>query len=144
LALDVTAELPDEPLLHRIEALAESCCYAVTVELPNGATGTVTVRVVNGQVGAPEANMIPGWSIDSPSFIATLAAVAAVDEARRSATSSGPRLADVPGGWDVGLGNVVLSAQGRPICVAHGEMAALANGLFQCEGCEARAVLTSA
>jgi hypothetical protein len=50
-----------------------------------------------------------------------------------------PALHDVPGGWDVSLGNVVLAASGRARCTAHGEMTADDDGVLVCGECGARA-----
>jgi hypothetical protein len=46
----------------------------------------------------------------------------------------------VPGGWDVGLGNVTLSGNGIPACASHGEMAPCDDSTFECLECNARAV----
>ena len=58
----------------------------------------------------------------------------------RQLAPGGPTLRDVDGGWDVGLGNVVLPGSGRPECTAHGPMGDEA-GVWVCVECGARAVL---
>src|SRR5579864_5785822 len=95
-----------EPMLHRIEALPRSGHYALTVVLDGGHERTVVADVHDGGVTVPTANLPHGWSTTSDSYKATVAAVLAVDHARHV----GPApvvLQDVPGGWDVSLGNIV-------------------------------------
>ncbi len=90
-------------------------------------------------VHVAEANLPDGWSHDSDAFRATADAVRAVHQAR-SAGPPATTLVDVDGGWDVGLGNVVLNVEGVPSCTAHGAMRA-ANDLYECAECGARAAL---
>ena len=49
---------------------------------------------------------------------------------------------DVTGGWDVSLGNIVLSAQGVPSCVSHGDLETTDGVSFHCVGCGARGIYT--
>jgi hypothetical protein len=128
-----------EPLLNRIEAMAEAGCYSVAFQLDAGAERSVILRFRDGDLRAPEANMIAGWSTDSASFQAMISAVRAVHEARELVGAQRPQLQDVDGGWDVGLGNVVLSETGDPACVADGDMQQVSPGLWQCPICGARA-----
>jgi hypothetical protein len=66
--------------------------------------------------------------------------VIAFDRARASVPATAT-LTDVDGGWDVMLGNVVLSADRTPECGAHGPMQADEAGEWRCAECGARAVL---
>ncbi|MFL6161454.1 MAG: hypothetical protein ACJ74U_04425 [Jatrophihabitantaceae bacterium] len=125
-----------EPRLTKVEALAEAGCYTLTFALPTGEQRAVVARLRDGTTVLPVA-AIGGWSADSPSYAATLAAVAAVHAARELAGPAGRRLRDVAGGWDVSLGNVVLDAAGRPSCVTHGELAAEPDAVFRCAECGA-------
>ena len=68
-----------------------------------------------------------------------ISALTAVDAARRSLMPAAS-LQDVPGGWDVSLGNVVLDDAGRPVCTAHGPLTESAD-VFVCAECGARATL---
>ena len=86
--------------------------------------------------------MIPGWSPDSASFRAAVAAVGALDEARRLVGAQRPQLLDVDGGWDVGLGNVVLAPAGLPACVAHGNLEPVGSQRWECPACGARALFS--
>jgi hypothetical protein len=128
-----------EPLLKRIEALAEEGCYSVAFLVGTATERSVILRFRDGDLHAPEANMIAGWSTDSASFQAVISAVRAVHEAREVVGAQRPQLQDVDGGWDVGLGNVVLSSTGDPACVADGDMQQTSPELWQCQICGARA-----
>ncbi|HEY0167495.1 MAG TPA: hypothetical protein VGB75_10685 [Jatrophihabitans sp.] len=55
-----------------------------------------------------------------------------------TAVGGGQQLAPDPG-WDVGIGNVVLSPEGAPTRVGHGELAASEAGVFRCQTCGAAA-----
>lgn len=126
-------------VLHRIEALAGAGRYAVTFRRDDGGEQTAVVSVTADGVHVAEANLPDGWRHDSDAFRATADAVRAVHQAR----ASGPpatTLVDVAGGWDVGLGNVVLSGTGVPTCTAHGEMSGDGK-TFECAECGARAQL---
>jgi hypothetical protein len=129
-----------DSVLHRIEALPGSGRYAVTFVRPNGVEQTATVQVGGAGVDVAEASLPVGWTRDSEMFRATADAVAAVDSARRL-TPAAAALSDIEGGWDVGLGNVVLGADGRPVCTAHGPMEPEAGNVFCCSECGAAAVL---
>jgi hypothetical protein len=65
--------------------------------------------------------------------------VRALHQARQGVGGSGAQLLDLDGGWDVGIGNVVLSGDGVPACVAHGDLAPAGDGVFRCETCGAAA-----
>jgi hypothetical protein len=65
--------------------------------------------------------------------------VRALDSARRLMPEEAV-LQDVPGGWDVTLGNVVLDSDGVPACTAHGALI-VKSGVYVCTECEARALL---
>jgi hypothetical protein len=124
--------------------MPETACYTATFLLDTGQERGVLMRVVDGQAVVAEVNLIPGWSSSSPSFRAALAAVVAVDAARASVGTPTAMLRDVPGGWDVGVGNVVLTEAGQPGCVAHGEMERTAPGTFTCAECGAQALYGAA
>ncbi len=129
-----------EAVLNRIEALPGENRFALTFTRPDSSEQTATAEVVDGVVRVAEASLPAGWRLDSPQFRATVDAVLAFAAAR----STGPQarvLRDVAGGWDVGLGNVVLSADGQPTCTAHGEMAAQGEA-YECAQCGARAALS--
>ncbi len=135
-----------DPLLQRIDALPEPGCYSVTFLLAGNHERSVVMKVPRAadatarDVIVPEANMLPGWSPASASFVAVLAAVLAVDQARNRADSADEALRDAPGGWDVGIGNIVLDAAGRPSCVAHGELEQVETGRYVCATCQAQAL----
>lgn len=129
-----------EPMLTGIDAMAEQGCYSARFQLANGAEQSVVLRVRNGEVAAPEANMIAGWSPQSESFRAVIAVVSAMDQARRLAGAQRPQLLDIDGGWDVGLGNVLLDGDGLPACVAHGRLQQGTGERWECEQCGAAAL----
>jgi hypothetical protein len=128
-----------DPLLSKIEALAEPGCYSVTFTLPTGGDRAVVIRMRGDEPVVPSANSFEGWSPGSRVVTATIAVVRALHQARQVSGGAAGRLLDVDGGWDVGIGNVVLSAEGAPTCVGHGEMAAAEAGVFRCETCGAAA-----
>jgi hypothetical protein len=125
--------------LVRIEALPGEGRYAVTFERADGSEQTAVVHVTDDGLAVAEASLPAGWTRDSAAFAATAAAVHAFDEARRHAPAA-PALRDIPGGWDVSLGNVVLGDTGKPTCTAHGEMTPTLHD-WLCPDCYARAVL---
>ena len=85
--------------------------------------------------------MIAGWSRPRHRFGPCSAAVRAVDEARHQVDGEQSLLRDLPGGWDVSIGNIVLDAAGRPECVAHGELeVADAPATYVCATCGAQAL----
>ncbi len=129
-----------DPLLHRIEAMAEQGCYVAAFVIAGGQERSIVLRVVDGEVSVPEANMIAGWTAEAASFQAVLSAVLAVDRARTQNDAPPALLRDVPGGWDVGVGNVELSPDGRPMCVAHGELESTQPGRYECRTCGACAL----
>jgi hypothetical protein len=134
-----------DPLLQRIEAVPEHGCYSVTFKLPGDRERSVIMKVTDPaadgvpEVVVPEANMIAGWSRSSDTFRAVLTAVRAVAAARQVGGGE-ELLRDVPGGWDVGVGNVVLE-DGLPACVAHGplELTEAGSGTYACATCGASA-----
>jgi hypothetical protein len=132
------------PLLRRIEALADDGAYTVLFGLPDGQERSLVMRAKDGEISVPEANLIPGWPAASDSFQAAVAAVAAMHSARESAGPGRVRLSDVPGGWDVGLGNIVLADSGMPACVGHGELEPREGALFECVTCGALALFDGA
>lgn len=132
-----------DPLLHRMEALPEAGCYAAYFILDGGTERSVVMKMdasVEGGVLVPEANMVPGWSITSESFGAVLGAVRAFDYARERIDGVAAVLRDVPGGWDVSIGNIVLGAAGQPCCVAHGDLDLAQAATYACPACGAKAL----
>src|SRR5450755_1127517 len=126
-----------DPLVQRIEALPKRGSFAVTLLIEDGQERIVVITVgAQGGAALPEANRPPGWNEDSPSGRSLLAAVAAFHEARTVVSAGRALLLDVDGGWDVSIGNVILSGDGRPECVAHGLMSEI-DEHFECEECGA-------
>jgi hypothetical protein len=126
-------------LLSKIEALAEPGCYSVTFALGTGEDRSVVVRMRDDEPVLPSANSFEGWAPGSRTVTATIAVVRALHQARQDSGGSAGRLLDIEGGWDVGIGNVVLSEEGAPACVAHGELAPAEAGVFRCDTCGAAA-----
>jgi hypothetical protein len=128
-----------DPLLSKIEALAEPGCYSLTFALGTGESRELVIRMRGDEPIVPAANAFEGWTPGSRTVTATIAVVRALHQARQGGGASGGQLVDLEGGWDVGIGNVVLSADGMPACVAHGELAAVGDGVFRCATCGAAA-----
>jgi hypothetical protein len=127
-----------DAVLHRIEALPGAGRYAVTFRCADGSEQTAVMHVEGDAVEAAEASLPTGWTRLSDGFVATTAAVVAVDVARRAVPTAG-ELRDVDGGWDVMLGNVTLGGA-APTCIAHGAMTEAAT-VWTCPECGARAIL---
>ncbi len=125
--------------LHRIEALPGSGRYAVSFRPPDGSEQTAAVTVSDAGVEVAEASLPTGWRTDDAEWAAVAVAVSAFDAARLVRPPAAA-LQDVPGGWDVGLGNVVLDADGTPSCTAHGPLTETA-GVWRCAECGAQAIL---
>lgn len=136
----MTPGTSDDVVLHRLEALLGDGRYAVTFRRPDGGEQSAVVQLTDAGVTIAESALPVGWTLDSDTARATLDAVSALDHARRIGARSGvATLRDVEGGWDVGLGNVVLGADGTPRCTAHGELVAQGD-VWVCPECDARAV----
>ncbi|MEO6702122.1 MAG: hypothetical protein ABI140_07230 [Jatrophihabitantaceae bacterium] len=129
-----------EPQLSKVEALTEPGCYSLTFVLPGGAERALVARLREDEVDLP-AQALDGWSPESPSFAAAVATLRAMQRARQLARPVGPRLHELEGGWDVGLGNVVLDHDGRPACVSHGALAPESGNAYRCAECGAGAGL---
>ena len=127
-----------DPLLQRIEALPREGQYSVTVRLEGGHERTIVAQVDHDLVTLPSANLPSGWSAESESLKATTAAVLAVDHARHVGSTLAV-LQDLPGGWDVSMGNVMLTEQG-PVCITDGPMELSGPGQFVCAVCGAGAL----
>jgi hypothetical protein len=126
--------------LHRIEALPGRGRYAVTFRRSDGGEQTATATVGDAGVEVAEAALPTGWRRGGTEWQAVAAALTAFDSARRTGTALAT-LQDVPGGWDVSLGNVVLDDAGRrPACTAHGPLTAAPDS-YVCAECGARALL---
>ena len=117
-----------DALLHRLEALPGEGRYAVTFRSHDGLEQTAVV-----QLGAPdasgdrpvtvaEASLPAGWTRASEPFLVAVEAIHAMERSRAISAPPGAVLRDIDGGWDVSLGNVVVGDDGRPHCIAHGEM----------------------
>jgi hypothetical protein len=128
-----------DPLLSKIEALSEPGCYSVTFALDTGEDRAVVIRMRGDEPVLPAANSFPGWVPESRTVTDTVEVVRALHQARQVSGSTTVRLLDIEGGWDVGIGNVVLSDAGAPTCVVHGELAAAGDGVFRCGVCGAAA-----
>ncbi|MDQ2956477.1 MAG: hypothetical protein M3Y42_05900 [Actinomycetota bacterium] len=128
-----------DPLLNKIEALAEPGCYSLTFALDDGAEQALVMRLRADEAIVPTANAFAGWTPGSPTFGATVAVVRAMHAARERSAPSQANLRDIDGGWDVGIGNVILSANYVPFCVAHGELQSGPPGIFRCPVCGAAA-----
>ena len=128
-----------DPLLRKIEALDEPGCYSVAFTLDTGEDRAVVIRMRGDEPVVPSANSFAGWAPGSRIVTATVAVVRALHQARQSTGGSGGQLVDIDGGWDVSIGNVVLSAEGAPSCVGHGELASAGDGVYRCETCGAAA-----
>jgi hypothetical protein len=129
--------------LHRVEALPGDGRYALTFRRDDSSEQSAVVHVTGDGVSVAAASLPRGWSTDSKPFRAVADALLALERAR---ALSGTRAAlrDVPGGWDVMLGNVVLQ-DGRPACTAHGRLdrsddPAATTAEFACPECGARAL----
>lgn len=127
--------------LHRIEALSGAGRYAVTFQRPDTSEQTAVVQVSGGGVEVAEASLPDGWTRDGAAFAAVADVVLALDRARALGPTTA-QLADVEGGWDVMMGNVVLGDAGEPTCTAHGPMTESEPGIFDCAECGARAAYT--
>ena len=125
---------------HRIEAMPGDGRYALTFRLAGGGEHSVVVQVSDGTVTMAAASLPGGWDAAATTHDAVVRAVLALDEARATTRVSGT-LADLAGGWDVSLGNVVLGYAGVPECAAHGPMVEGGGGLWSCTECGAQAVL---
>lgn len=125
--------------LQRIEALPGRGRYALTFVRPDGGAQITTVQIAYDGVHVAESALPPGWGTATDAFRAAADAVLAIDAARRHAPSAAG-LSDVPGGWDVSLGNVVLGATGTPMCVAHGDLVGAAE-LYTCPECGAKGIM---
>ena len=126
--------------LVRIDALPGEGRYAVTFERTDGSEQTAVAHLTDRGLEVAEASLPAGWTRDSDAWAATVLAVQAFDAARRHAPAA-PTLRDVPGGWDVSLGNVVLGEGGRPTCTAHGQMSFTDKKDWLCPECYARALV---
>lgn len=126
-------------MLSKIEALDEPGCYSLTFTLDPGVARELVIRMRGDEPIVPSANSFEGWTPGSRVVTATIAVVRALHQARQGSGGSAGQLVDVDGGWDVGIGNVVLTADGAPSCVAHGELAPADAGVFRCETCGAAA-----
>ncbi len=122
-----------------IEALDEPGCYSVTFTLDTGEDRAVVIRMRGDEPVVPSANSFAGWAPGSRIVTATVAVVRALHQARQGTGGTGGQLVDVDGGWDVSIGNVVLSVDGAPTCVGHGELAPVGDGVYRCETCGAAA-----
>ncbi len=126
------------PQLSKIDALTEPGCYCLTFAVAGVEQPAVVVRIRHGEPAVPAANAFAGWSPGTEFFTATLDAVRAFHHARQLSEPGQRTLADLDGGWDVGLGNVVLVA-GVPSCVVHGELEMTEPAIFRCAVCGAAA-----
>lgn len=127
-----------DAVLQRIEALSGDGRYAVSFRRPDGSEQTAVFHAAAANVSVAEASLPEGWTLESEPFRATAQAVLAVENARSIGPLGAP-LTDVDGGWDVSMGNVVLSDDEVPDCTAHGQMQPLGESVYECAECGARA-----
>ncbi len=133
-----------DAVLHRLEALPGDGRWAATFRRLDGTEQTAVVQVTGAGSDAPEvtvaeASLPADWSRTGDAWLAVADAVRALERARIASEPTGAVLHDADGGWDVSLGNVVLGDDGRPACIAHGEMAT-ADGVWACPECGATAL----
>lgn len=127
--------------LHGIEALPGQGRYAMTFRRPDGSEQAAVVQLADSGFTVAESSLPVGWTLAGDTTRAALDAVAALHTARAAGAGTAPALRDVDGGWDVGLGNVVLDAAGVPTCTAHAELVET-GGVWECPECGARALLS--
>ncbi len=127
-----------DTVLHRIEALPGDSRYAVTFRCADASEQTAVWQLDGTDVHVADAALPPGCARDSAVFTLIVGVVSAM-HAVRASLPRGAVLRDVDGGWDVGLGNVVLSPASVPTCTAHGPLDHTA-GVWTCAECGARAV----
>jgi hypothetical protein len=126
-------------LLHAVEALPGAGRYVATFRTADGVEQAAVVQVGDdGTITAAEASLPTGWTSGSPEHRALATVVLSLHRARELAPPAAA-LYDVPGGWDVSLGNVVLT-DGVPTCTADGPMDSVGEGRYQCSVCEAAAL----
>lgn len=136
-----------DAVLHRLEALPGDGRWAATFRRSDGSEQTAVVQVggADGSAGATatvdvaEASLPTDWTCTSEAWLAVADAVGALERSRAASAPSGAVLRDPDGGWDVSLGNVVLGADARPACIAHGDMTD-ADGTWTCPECGAVAL----
>ncbi len=114
--------------------------YAVTFQRPDGSEQTTVVHTGANGVEVTAAGLPDGWAPESAAFHAAEDAVLAVERAR-SLVPHTAVLHDVDGGWDVRMGNVVMSETGVPQCPPHGELERVTRGRYTCSECGASAGL---
>ena len=123
--------------LHRIEALPGTGRWAVTFRRGDGSEQTAVVQVGDADsVEVAEASLPGDWTRSCAAWLAVADAVRALERSRAASAPSGAVLRDPDGGWDVSLGNVVLAANGRPACIAHGELTPTGDA-WTCDECGA-------
>jgi hypothetical protein len=126
-----------DEVLHRIEALPGDGRFAICFR---GAAGTEHVTVAQlraGELDIAPATLPAGWEPGGEAYGLLVDVVNALDRARRPGTAQA-QLFDVPGGWDVMIGNVVLERGETVACAAHGPMQNQ-DGIWMCLECGAKA-----
>jgi hypothetical protein len=130
-----------EAALHRIEALPGVGRYSVTFRTPEGAELSAVVQVNGLEVDVAPASLPTDWQPDGPAFTLLVDAVLAMDTARHTAKAPA-ELIDVPGGWDVMIGNVLLDG-GIVTCAAHSAMRMNDAQEWVCPECGAKAIFAT-
>ncbi|WP_375499136.1 hypothetical protein [uncultured Jatrophihabitans sp.] len=129
-----------DAVLHRLEALPGDGRWAVTFRRGDGSEQTAVVQITDADtVDVAEASLPTDWTRSCDAWLAAADALRALERSRVASAPSGAVLRDPDGGWDVSLGNVVLGPNGRPACIAHGELTA-AGDRWTCPECGAVAV----
>ncbi len=129
-----------DAVLHRIEALPGDGRFAVTFRRPDGSEQTAVVQMRDAGAEVAAASLPTGWSTDGDAFAAVVESLRAFGRSRQLSAPSSGALRDTDGGWDVSLGNVVLTAAGVPACIAHGDLQGDGAGRWVCPDCGAQAL----
>ena len=114
----------------------------VTFAAPGGAEQSAVAHLTADGLDVAPASLPDAWQPGSDPFDLLVDAVRAFDRARRSSAARA-ELLDVPGGWDVMIGNVVLAPGDIVTCPSHGAMR-LVDEVWTCPECGARAVFAPA
>ena len=123
--------------LHGIEALPGQGRYTITFRGAGGAEQTAIAQLNGPRLEIAPASLPDGWEAGSEQHGLLHAAISALEMARHSVHAPA-ELQDVDGGWDVMIGNVVLSPGNIVTCAAHGVMH-LVDDVWTCPECGARA-----
>lgn len=127
--------------LQRIEALPGVGRYSVTFRTAEGAEQSAVAQVNGLEVELAAASLPSDWQADGPAFTLLGDAVLAMDAARHTPQAPA-ELIDVPGGWDVMIGNVLLDG-GIVTCATHSAMRMNDSDEWTCPECGAKAIFAT-